>query len=74
MPHPTEPVIVKHPETGAFVALDPAVDYDPSDVLVETYPWAFAPRNTDPAIVESVVIEKATAGPGQKRNRGTAKS
>lgn len=69
MPHPTEPVAVKHPETGQFITLDPAIDYDPSNVLVKAFAWAFVPRNTDPAIVESVVIEKATAEPGEKRAR-----
>ena len=69
MPHPTKAVAVKHPETGQFITLDPAVDYDPSDVLMKRYPWAFTPRNTDPTIVESVKIEQATAAPGEKRNR-----
>jgi hypothetical protein len=69
MPHPTEPVAVRHPLTGQFVTLDPAVDYDPSDELVAAYPWAFAPRDTRPDIIESVPVEKATAEPGQKRTR-----
>jgi hypothetical protein len=33
------------------------------------YPWAFAPRDTRPDIIESVPVEKATAEPGQKRTR-----
>lgn len=74
MPHPTEPVIVRHPEaSGMLVVLDPAVDYDPSDILVKTYPQAFAPRDTSGQIVESVKIERATAAPGEKRTRSTAK-
>ena len=72
MPHPSVSAAVRHPETGLYVALDPAVDYDPSDSLVKAYSWAFAPRNTDPTIVESV--EVATAAPGEKRNRTRAKS
>ena len=73
MPHPTEPVAVRHPLTGQFVSLDPAVDYDPSDNLVMTYPWAFAPRNTSPDIIESVSVETATAVPGEKRSRSRSK-
>jgi len=73
MPHPTEPVAVRHPELGALVALDPAVNYDPADPLVKAYPWAFVPRATGAGVVESVTIEMATAEPGQKRNRGAAK-
>lgn len=69
MPHPTHGVIVRHPEAGALVVLDPAVDYDPTDIMVRTYPWAFRPRDTTPGIVESVSIEAATANPGEKRKR-----
>jgi len=70
MPHPTVPVVVRHPEAaGVMVALDPAADYDPDDVIVRTYPWAFAPRDTSAGIVESVSIEAATANPGEKRSR-----
>lgn len=70
MPHPTEPVIVRHPDGGIMIALDPAIDYDPGDVLVKTYPWAFAPRDTRPGVVEAVRVEQATAAPGEKRTRG----
>jgi hypothetical protein len=49
------------------VALDPAVDYDPADPLVQAYPWAFEPVDRTP--VESVRIEQATAAPGEKRRR-----
>jgi hypothetical protein len=69
MPHPTVPAIVRHPEAGVMVVLDPAVDYDPTDILVRAYPWAFAPRDTTPGVVESVKIEAATAAPGEKRSR-----
>ena len=65
MPHPTVPVIVRHPDGGVMIALDPGVDYDPADVLVKAYPWAFAPYDHD--VVESVEIERATAAPGEKR-------
>ncbi len=68
MPHPTHPVAVRHPEGGAFIVLDPANDYDLSDELVAAYPWAFVPRDTTPGIVETVKVERATAGPGEKRN------
>jgi hypothetical protein len=73
MPHPTEAVAVRHPETGQYIALDPGVDYDPSDLMVKTFPWAFAPRVTDPKIIESVSVEQATAAPGEKRSRTRAK-
>lgn len=69
MPHPSVAAAVRHPETGLYVALDPAVDYDPSDPLVKAYPWAFEPRDTNPAVVESVSVEQATAAPGEKRSR-----
>lgn len=73
MPHPTHPAAVRHPETGRYEALDPAVDYPASHVLVKAYPWAFAPRDTAEGVVESVAIEKATAAPGEKRSRSRAK-
>jgi hypothetical protein len=74
MPHPTLPVAVRHPEVdGLMVTLDPAVDYDPADVLVRAYPQAFAPRDTSNKIIDSVSIEQATAEPGQKRTRTKAK-
>jgi len=69
MPHPTVPVIVRHPDGDVMIALDPGVDYDPADPLVKAYPWAFAPRDTSGGIVESVKIEQATAAPGEKRAR-----
>lgn len=72
MPHPTSAVAVRHPETDQYIALDPAVDYAPDDVLVRVYPWAFAPRAAGTSVIESV--EVATAEPGQKRTRTRAKS
>jgi hypothetical protein len=69
MPHPTTPAAVRHPETGLYVALDPAIDYDPSDPLVAAYRWAFAKVETDRSPVESVSIEDASAEPGKKRSR-----
>lgn len=69
MPHPTVPVVVRHPEAGAMVHLDPAIDYDLEDILVRTYPWAFVPREATAGVVESVKIETATAAPGEKRSR-----
>ncbi len=67
VPHPTSPVIVRHPEIGSMIVLDPGTDYDPKDPLVVDYPWAFAPRDTTPGLVESVAIEQATDAPGEKR-------
>ena len=55
-----------------MVVLDPAVDYDPDDVLVTTYPQYFAKRATSSKIIESV--EVATANPGEKRTRTRSKS
>ncbi len=73
MPHPTTPAVVRHPETEQFVALNPAIDYDPADPLVREYPWAFAPRDAADGVVDSVRIEVATAEPGQKRTRARSK-
>lgn len=69
MPRPTQPVVVRHPDAPVMVALDPGKDYADDDVLVATYPWAFAPVEAKSGIVESVAIEQATAEPGQKRSR-----
>lgn len=68
MPHPNAAVIVRHPEAGTLIVLDPATDYDPGDVLVKAYGWAFTGVDTTPGVVEAVAIEQATAGPGEKRN------
>lgn len=73
MPYPTSRCAVRHPLTGFMEALDQAVDYDPADPLVEAYPWAFVPVETDRGIVESVSVEQATAAPGEKRSRSRAK-
>lgn len=68
MPHPVEPVSVRHPELGVMVLLNPAVDYDADDVLVKAYRWAFVPkRAVEPR--DSVSVEVATAVPGEKRSR-----
>jgi hypothetical protein len=67
MPHPTEPVAVRHPDLGAMVVLDPGHDYAPSDVLVKTYPQFFGKGEAGTRVIESV--EVATADPGQKRTR-----
>jgi hypothetical protein len=67
MPHPSEPVVVRHPDGGMLTVLDPALDYDPGDPLVKAYPWAFEPRDTSPGVIESMPIEQATAAPGEKR-------
>ena len=69
MPHPTQVVAVRHPQTNVLIALNPAESYDPSDPLVKAYPWAFVPRDTTPGIIESVSVEQATAAPGEKRAR-----
>lgn len=69
MPHPTTAAVVRHPETEQFVALNPAIDYDPADSLVKAYAWAFVPRDTSAGTVDAVQIEAATAEPGQKRTR-----
>jgi hypothetical protein len=69
MPHPTVAAVVRHPETEAFVALNPAVDYAADDVLVKAFPWAFAKGNEPRVAPESVSIEVASAAPGEKRSR-----
>jgi hypothetical protein len=50
-----------------MVVLDPAVDYDKSDPLVNAYPWAFVPLENAGQIIESVPVEQATRAPGEKR-------
>lgn len=69
MPHPTARCAVRHPLVGQMVNLDPAIDYDPDDLLVTAYPWAFEPVKDSHRIVESVSVEQATAAPGEKRSR-----
>lgn len=64
---PTTTVIVKHPLSGAFIALTPLEDYAADDVLVREYPWAFKPIENPGQVVESVRVERATAAPGEKR-------
>jgi hypothetical protein len=68
MPHPNQPVVVRHPEVdGVMVVLDPSVDYDINDLFVKAYPQFFTPVSNE--IRESVRIERATANPGEKRSR-----
>lgn len=69
---PTTTVAVRHPESNQFVTLDPRQDYEPDDLLVREYPWAFTPTEP-PRVVESVRIEQATAAPGEKRARRTSR-
>jgi hypothetical protein len=73
MPRPTTPVVVQHPDVpGAMIALDPGQDYAENDPLVRAYPWAFQPQGS-PRVLEEVVIEQATAAPGEKRARRSAR-
>lgn len=75
-----EVVAVRHPEHGQWVTLNPAEPLEDTDPLVREFAWAFATDEQLEAekaerpdgIVESVVIEKATADPG-KRRRTTKK-
>lgn len=70
MPHPNQPVVVRHPEApGVVVALDPATDYASDDVLVVAYPQFFTPVENTGRIVESVSVEDTSAVPGSKRAR-----
>ena len=69
MPHPTVPCVVRHPITGQMIALDPGLDYADDDLLLVEYPWAFKPIEDAHEVIESVVIEQATAAPGERRNR-----
>jgi hypothetical protein len=55
-----ETVAVQEPESETWITLAKGADYDSSDPLVRSYPWAFQ-RDAD--------VEQATAGPGEKRNR-----
>lgn len=70
MPKPSRAVAVRHPVVGNMVALDPGVDYADDDPLVAAYPWAFAEIVDGHRIIESVVVESATARPGEKRRIG----
>lgn len=73
MPRPTVPVAVRHPITGQMVTLDPGSDFAADDLMVESYPWAFAPTaDSDLVLRESVPVEQATAAPGEKRSRTRA--
>jgi hypothetical protein len=73
MPHPNQPVVVRHPEANVMVALDPAVDYPADDILVSAFPGFFAEVTASSEVIESVRIEAATAAPGEKRTRSRAK-
>jgi hypothetical protein len=59
---PTQPCIVRHPESGALMVPQPAETYRDDDPLVEAYPWLFA----SDADLEAGV-EQATRAPGEKR-------
>lgn len=67
MPKPNEAVIVRHPDHGVMEVLNPAKDYDPADPLVRAFPWAFAAKPAEKRA--SVLVERATAEPGEKRPR-----
>jgi hypothetical protein len=70
MPHPNQPVAVRHPEAdGVMVVLDPAVEYAANDVFVKAYPQFFTAVENAGEIIESVRIEAASAAPGEKRAR-----
>ena len=74
MPHPNQPVVVRHPEAPSMmVALDRAIDYDEDDILVQTYPQFFVQVEGGSEVIESVTIERATAEPGTKRRVGRPK-
>ena len=66
MPHPNQPVAVRHPD-GYMDVLDPARDYPDDDVLVKAYPSFFTAVENAGQIIDSVTIEDATAEPGRKR-------
>lgn len=67
-----EPVAVRHPESEQFVTLANGQEFADDDVIVAAFPWAFEKRDPDAAPAapaDSVVIEMATARPGEKRRR-----
>lgn len=57
-------VVVRHPDGGMFVPVDPGTAYKSSDPLVRAYPWLF---EADSQREERV--EQATAAPGERRRR-----
>lgn len=67
MPKPTVAAIVRHPDHGALEVLNPAKNYAPDDPVVRAFAWAFVEPSTVKR--ESVPVEAATAGPGEKRAR-----
>ena len=61
------PVVVRHPGTEQYVSLVRGQEFDDSDPIVASYPWAFVADDRTGRI-ESVPIEAATASPGEKRS------
>lgn len=53
--------VVTHPE-GYSVTLVPGDAYEDTDPLVREFPWAFEADNVD------LVVEQASAAPGEKRS------
>lgn len=68
MPRPNQAVAVRHPESGAMIVPDQAIDYPASDPLVREYPWLFEDKDPEPALRESAPIERATQAPGERRH------
>lgn len=69
-------VAVRHPEHGGFVTPSPAHTYDPSDPLVQAFPWLFSPEGEqveEATLRESVPVEQATRAPGEKRGTRRAR-
>lgn len=63
---------IRHPEHGELVVPDPRQAYSADDPLVLAYPWQFETdteresRGPEQPVTE-VLIEDATARPGQRR-------
>ncbi len=63
------PAAIFDPAAGAHVVPDPGRQYADDDPIVKLAPWYFIAENEieDTTKPDSVPIEAATAGPGEKR-------
>lgn len=56
------PVAVSHPLSQQFITLARGMEFDANDPIVKAFPWAFEQP-----------VERATAGPGERRPVGRPK-
>ena len=60
------PVVVRHPLSDVYVSAKRGDEFPDDDPIVEAYPWLFVDE-PEPARVDSVPVEQATAAPGERR-------